>query len=68
MARAMVVTEMQSSRALMAGGSLAMTSDLMEFTEPERPVGVQLFGGDPAIMGEAAAKVVAGSESRWSST
>jgi tRNA-dihydrouridine synthase B len=54
---AMVVTEMVSSRALMAGGN-EKTSDLMEFTEPERPVGVQLFGGDPAIMGEAAAKVV----------
>ncbi len=52
---AMVVTEMVSSRALMAGSD--KTDDLMEFTEPERPVGVQLFGGDPAIMGEAAAKV-----------
>lgn len=53
---AMVVTEMVSSRALMAGSD--KTNDLMEFTEPERPVGVQLFGGDPAIMGEAAARVV----------
>jgi tRNA-dihydrouridine synthase B len=33
------------------------TNELMEFTEPERPVGVQLFGGDPAIMGDAAARV-----------
>ncbi len=53
---AMVVTEMVSSRALMAGSD--KTGDLMEFTEPERPVGVQLFGGDPTIMGEAAARVV----------
>jgi tRNA-dihydrouridine synthase B len=53
---AMVVTEMVSSRALIAGSD--KTNELMEFTEPERPVGVQLFGGDPAIMGEAAAKVV----------
>ena len=30
----------------------------MEFTEPERPVGVQLFGGDPGIMGEAAVEVI----------
>ncbi len=52
---AMVVTEMVSSRALMHESE--KTNDLMEFTEPERPVGVQLFGGDPAIMGEAAAKV-----------
>src|SRR5579859_667822 len=53
---AMVVTEMVSSRALIEGSE--KTGDLMEFTEPERPVGVQLFGGDPGIMGEAAAKVV----------
>jgi len=52
---AMVVTEMVSSRALLEGSD--KTHDLMEFTEPERPVGVQLFGGDPSIMGEAAAKV-----------
>lgn len=52
---AMVVTEMVSSRALIAGSD--KTNDLMEFTEPERPVGVQLFGGDPSIMGDAAAKV-----------
>ncbi len=52
---AMVVTEMVSSRALMHGSD--KTHELMEFTEPERPVGVQLFGGDPGIMGEAAAKV-----------
>jgi nifR3 family TIM-barrel protein len=52
---AMVVTEMVSSRALIAGSD--KTRELMEFTDPERPVGVQLFGGDPAIMGEAAARV-----------
>ena len=52
---AMVVTEMVSSRALIAGSD--KTNELMEFTEPERPVGIQLFGGDPSIMGEAAAKV-----------
>jgi len=52
---AMVITEMVSSRALLAGSD--KTEELMEFTEPERPVGVQLFGGDPGIMGEAAAKV-----------
>jgi tRNA-dihydrouridine synthase B len=52
---AMVVTEMVSSRALMHESE--KTQELMEFTEPERPVGVQLFGGDPTIMGEAAAKV-----------
>jgi tRNA-dihydrouridine synthase B len=52
---AMVVTEMVSSRALIEGSE--KTNELMEFTEPERPVGVQLFGGDPGVMGEAAAKI-----------
>lgn len=52
---AMVVTEMVSSRALIADSK--KTCKLMEFTEAERPIGVQLFGGDPDIMGEAAAKV-----------
>jgi nifR3 family TIM-barrel protein len=58
---AMVVTEMVSSRALVSGNDKTheKTDELMEFTEPERPVGVQLFGGDPAIMGEAAAMVEA---------
>src|SRR5258708_31409675 len=54
---AMVVTEMVSSRALFGSGS-EKSRDLMEFTEPERPVGVQLFGGDPEIMGSAANKVM----------
>jgi nifR3 family TIM-barrel protein len=53
---AMVITEMVSSRALLAGGD--KSDELMEFTEPERPVGVQLFGGDPGIMGEAAVEVI----------
>ncbi len=57
---AMVITEMVSSRALINGNenSNDKSKELMEFTEPERPVGVQLFGGDPGIMGEAAARVV----------
>ena len=54
---AMVITEMVSSRALMNAKGQDKSAELMEFTEPERPVGVQLFGGDPGIMGEAAAKV-----------
>ena len=53
---AMVVTEMVSARALRARNN--KTKMLMEFTEPERPVAVQLFGDDAAIMGEAAAQVV----------
>ena len=54
---AMVVTEMVSSRALFGSG-VEKSRELMEFTEPERPVGVQLFGGDPQIMGDAAKKVM----------
>jgi len=54
---AMVVTEMVSSRALFGSGR-DKSNELMEFTEPERPVGVQLFGGDPVIMGEAAKMVM----------
>jgi len=54
---AMVVTEMVSSRALFGSG-VEKSHELMEFTEPERPVGVQLFGGDPKIMGDAAKKVM----------
>jgi tRNA-dihydrouridine synthase B len=52
---AMVATEMVSARALVSGNG--KTKSLMEFSESERPVAVQLFGDDPAIMGEAAAKV-----------
>jgi tRNA-dihydrouridine synthase B len=53
---AMVITEMVSSRALLEGSD--KSDELMAFTEPERPVGVQLFGGDPGIMGEAALQVL----------
>jgi tRNA-dihydrouridine synthase B len=52
---AMVATEMVSARALVNGNH--KTKTLMEFSESERPVAVQLFGDDAAIMGEAAAKV-----------
>lgn len=32
------------------------TSRLLRFTEAERPFGIQIFGSDPKIMGQAAAK------------
>jgi len=35
------------------------TRDLLRFTEEERPIGIQLFGNDPDIMGEAARQVSA---------
>jgi nifR3 family TIM-barrel protein len=34
------------------------TREYLDFEESERPLGVQLFGGDPAHMGEAAKQVV----------
>ncbi len=53
---AMVITEMVSSRALLAERKKSYR--LMEFDEAQRPVGVQLFGGDPEIMARAALDVV----------
>jgi tRNA-dihydrouridine synthase B len=35
------------------------TWDLLRFTEEERPIGIQIFGNDPDIMGEAARQVSA---------
>lgn len=53
---AMVVTEMISARALLV--EKEKSYKLMEFDEEERPVSIQLFGGDPDIMAEAALDVV----------
>jgi nifR3 family TIM-barrel protein len=53
---AMVVTEMVSARALLEANP--KTYQLLSFTELERPIGVQLFGGDPEVMGEASKKVM----------
>lgn len=53
----MSFSELVSSNALIMGGpkSLEKTHQLAWFSEEERPVAVQIFGGDPAIMREAAA-------------
>ncbi len=48
----LVVTEMVSSEGLIRG--MDRTLEYAEFTEEERPVSVQVFGGDPARMAEAA--------------
>lgn len=48
----LVVTEMVSSEGLVRG--LDRTLQYVEFTEEERPVAVQLFGGDPEKMARAA--------------
>jgi len=51
----LVVTEMVSSEGLVRG--IDRTLEYAEYTEEERPVSVQVFGGDPAVMAEAAAIV-----------
>jgi nifR3 family TIM-barrel protein len=48
----LVVTEMVSSEGLVRG--IDRTLEFAEFTEEERPVAIQIFGGDPAKMAAAA--------------
>jgi tRNA-dihydrouridine synthase B len=48
----LVVTEMVSSEGLVRG--IDRTLEYAEFTEEERPVSIQIFGGDPAKMADAA--------------
>ena len=51
----LVVTEMVSSEGLLRG--IDRTLEYAEYTEAERPVSIQIFGGDPGKMA-AAAQVV----------
>src|ERR1700681_228646 len=53
----LVVTEMVSSEGLVRG--IDRTLEYAEYTEEERPVSIQIFGGDPDTMAEAA-RIVAG--------
>ena len=53
----LVVTEMVSSEGLVRG--IDRTLEYAEYTEEERPVSIQIFGGDPGRMA-AAAQVVEG--------
>ena len=48
----LVVTEMVSSEGLVRG--IDRTLEYAEYTEEERPISIQIFGGDPAKMAEAA--------------
>src|SRR6058998_3626083 len=48
----LVVTEMVSSEGLVRG--IDRTLEYTEFTEEERPVSIQIFGGDPKKMADAA--------------
>jgi len=53
----LVVTEMVSSEGLVRG--IDRTLEYAEYTEAERPVSIQIFGGKPETMAEAA-RIVAG--------
>ena len=48
----LVVTEMVSSEGLVRG--IDRTLEFAEYTEEERPISIQIFGGDPAKMADAA--------------
>ena len=48
----LVVTEMVSSEGLVRG--IDRTLEYAEYTEEERPVAIQIFGGDPETMSDAA--------------
>ncbi len=50
-----VVSEFVSAEGIRRGSE--RTHEYLRFEEPERPIGVQIFGSDPAAMGEAAALV-----------
>ncbi len=51
-----MVTEFVSAEGIMQADE--RTRKYTEFTEGQRPVGVQLFGGDGARMGDAAKKII----------
>ena len=48
----LVVTEMVSAEGLVRG--IDRTLEYAEYTEEERPVSIQIFGGDPLVMADAA--------------
>src|SRR6476659_10052943 len=48
----LVVTEMVSSEGLVRG--IDRTLEYAEYTEAERPVSIQIFGGEPSKMADAA--------------
>jgi tRNA-dihydrouridine synthase B len=50
---AFVVTELVSSEGLVRGSE--KTNRYLQYAEAERPLGMQLFGSDPGVMGAAAA-------------
>src|ERR1051325_8910918 len=48
----LVVNEMVSSEGLVRG--IDRTLEYAEYNEEERPVSIQIFGGDPSVMADAA--------------
>ncbi len=52
---ALVYTELVSAEGIVRGNR--KTLDLTRFTAEERPIAIQLFGRDPAVMAEAARRV-----------
>ncbi|MCJ7812101.1 tRNA dihydrouridine synthase DusB [bacterium] len=52
---ALVYTELISADGVVRGNN--KTHQLFEFSNEERPIGIQLFGSDPGIMAEAASKI-----------
>jgi len=53
----LVYSELVSSEGLVRDS--ARTEELLHFSEEERPIGIQLFGSDPAVMAEAARRAEA---------
>ena len=51
----LVCTEMVSAKAIVFNNR--KTADLMKNDDDERPIAVQLFGNDPAVISEAAARI-----------
>ena len=51
-----MVTEFVSAEGILRRNE--RTCEYLEFTEDERPLGVQLFGGDPEHLGDAARSVI----------
>ena len=50
-----VATEFVSATGLVRGNE--RTADYLRFDDDERPIGIQIFGADPEIMGKAAGQV-----------
>jgi tRNA-dihydrouridine synthase B len=52
---ALVFSELISSEGIVRNSKKTM--DLLRFTDDERPIGIQIFGSNPAVMGEAAKRI-----------